>query len=84
MSGLRFLSFLVAAAINVNPRSFCNLCRNSGVSSFISVIVVWFTVATIPSVISWWLVSSCVASGCVLAIVGGSSIGARSSWLAML
>ena len=34
---------------------FCSLCGNSGVSSSASVSVVWFTVATIPSVISWWL-----------------------------
>ena len=39
MSGLRFLCFLVAAAMSFIPRTFCSFLRNSGVSSSASVIV---------------------------------------------
>ena len=69
MSGLKFPSFLVAAARNFTPSTFCSFWRNSGVFASDSVIVFWLIVATNLSVIMWWLTSSCV-----LVIVGGSSL----------
>ena len=73
ISGRRFLSFLVAAAMNGTPSTFWSFRRNSGVSSSVS--VAFSTVATKVSIISLWLASSCDK----VVIVGGSTLGVVSS-----
>ena len=76
ISGHRFRSFLVAAAIYRTPRTRCNLCLNNGVSSSDSTVFLAFSnVATSPSVIISWLASNCVD----VPIVGGSTLCVCSS-----
>ena len=70
MSGLKFLSFLVAAAMKFTPSILGKFLRNSGVFCHCSLT----DCGHYPSVIMWWL-----ASSCVLVIVGDTSFGAQSS-----
>ena len=73
ISGRRFHSFLVAAAMNGTPSTRWSFRRNSGVSS--SVLVAFSTVATTLSIISLWLASSCDE----VVIVGDSTLDVVSS-----
>ena len=59
--------------MNGIPSTFCSLRRNKGVSS--SVLVAFSTVATMVSIISVWLASTCNE----VVIVGGSTLGVASS-----
>ena len=68
ISGRRFLFFLVAAAMNRIPSTFCSFRRNSGVSSSVS--VAFSTVATTVSNISVWLASSCDEVVIVVKLLG--------------
>ena len=73
ISGRRFLSFFVAAAMNGIPSTFWSFRRNSGMSSSVS--VAFFLVATTVSIFLLWLASSCDE----VVIVGGSTLGVVSS-----
>ena len=76
--GRRFRSFFLAAAINRTPRTRCNLCLNSGVSSSDSAVLAAFSnVATSPSVFISWLASNCI----VVPIVGSSKLRVCSACL---
>ena len=71
MSGRRFGSFFVAAAMKRMPSTLCSLFLNSGVSSSVSVVIVDRSiVAATPSVIISWLASSDV----FFILVGGTSL----------
>ena len=73
ISGRKFRSFLVAAAMNGTLSTRWSFRRNSGVSSSIS--VAFSTVDNTLSIISLWLASSCDE----VVIVGGSTLGVVSS-----
>ena len=80
MSGRRFRSFFVAAAMKRTPRSR-SFFLNRGVSSSASVVFVAFSsVATSPFVISSWLASSSE----FVVIVGGASLCLLSSCIVLV